>query len=101
MPNRATEARSARKSGVYTIRGADTLPVTKMWFGSREGDDCSNGQMKAVLKIRPLFQYKFPDRKCIGGTLDGRKDEGTIPETLPGTEVVVASDTTSASHTSD
>ena len=37
---RATEERSERKSGVYTIRGADTLPVTKMWFGSREGDDC-------------------------------------------------------------
>ena len=77
---RATEERSARKSGVYTIRGADTLPVTKMWFGSREGDDCSNGQMKAVLKIRPLFQYKFPDRNCVGGTLDVEKDEDTIKE---------------------
>lgn len=78
--SRATQALPARNSGVYTIRGTDTLPVTKMWFGSREGDDCSNGRMKAALKIRPLFQYKFSDRNCVGARLDVEKTEPSVKE---------------------
>ena len=76
--SRATELLSKRNSGVFTVSGTNTLQVTKMWYGSREGDDCRNGRMKAALKIRPLFQYKFSDRDCVGATVDVVKNENSV-----------------------
>ena len=76
--SRATQLIGARTSGVYSVSGTTTLPVTKLWYGSRVGDDCRNGRMKAALKIRPLFQYKFTDRDCVGAKLDVVKNENTV-----------------------
>lgn len=76
--SRATLLIGARTSGVYSVSGTTTLPVTKLWYGSRQGDDCRNGQMKAALKIRPLFQYKFTDRDCVGAKLDVVKTEEDV-----------------------
>lgn len=76
--SRATQLIGPGQSGVYSVSGTTTLPVTKMWYGSRQGDDCRNGRMKAALKIRPLFQYKFTDRDCVGAKLDVVKNENNV-----------------------
>lgn len=76
--SRATQLLGAGASGVFSVSGTTTLPVTKMWYGSRQGDDCRNGRMKAALKIRPLFQYKFTDRDCVGAKLDVVKNENNV-----------------------
>jgi len=69
---------SSRNAGSVTISGTQTLDVTKRWFASSNGDDCIAGKMKAALKIRPLLQYKFENRKCTGGTVDVTKTEDTV-----------------------
>lgn len=46
---------------------SDTLHVTKRWFGSSVGTDCTEGKMKISLKIRPLFVDKYKGSECEGG----------------------------------
>ena len=82
----ATRIRGPLQRARIELSGADTLEVTKRWFGSREnnalrsnraeGSDCTDGMMKFSLKTRPNLQSKFPGYKCLGDAVE--KKQGDI-----------------------